>query len=125
VTDLAVGSSLREARLLLGLTREALGAAIGASARTIKEYEDGRARMSPAHVAAASERLDIPLSFFFQERLSEPLKVSDLTPAEIELIRRYRSIESAERRARVLSVAREAVRQEVLAAEEPPKGPVI
>jgi hypothetical protein len=81
--------------------------------------------MSPSHVAAASERLDIPLSFFFHERLSEPLKASDLTPAEVELIRRYRSIESAERRALVLSVAREAVRQEMLPAEEPPKGSVV
>lgn len=61
-----VGRRLRQARLTAGATRQALGAAIGVEAATVRRYEAGR-RMPPARLAAAALFLGFPLSWFFRE----------------------------------------------------------
>lgn len=61
-----VGRRLRQARQMAGVTRPALGAAIGVAAATVRRYEAGR-RMPPARLAAAALFLGFPLSWFFRE----------------------------------------------------------
>lgn len=70
--DTAVGAKLRQARLLVGASRQQLGMAIGVSAETVRRYETGARRMSPARLAAAVRFLGLPLSWFFREDTPSP-----------------------------------------------------
>jgi DNA-binding XRE family transcriptional regulator len=69
--SVAVGRRLRQARQMAGVTRPALGAAIGVAAATVRGYEAGQ-RMPPARLAAAALFLGFPLSWFFREEDAAP-----------------------------------------------------
>ena len=71
--SLEVGRRLRQARRMAGLTRQALGAAIGVAPATVRAYESGK-RMPPPRLAAASLFLGVPLSWFFRESDAPPDK---------------------------------------------------
>ena len=62
-----LGSRLRQARMMAGMTRQSLASAIGVSAATLRRYETGARRMPPARLAAAVVLLGLPLSWFFRE----------------------------------------------------------
>jgi DNA-binding XRE family transcriptional regulator len=62
-----LGSRLRQARLMAGMTRQSLASAIGVAATTLRRYETGARRMPPARLAAAVVLLGLPLSWFFRE----------------------------------------------------------
>jgi DNA-binding XRE family transcriptional regulator len=63
----ALGSRLRQARVMAGMTRQSLASAIGVTAATLRRYETGARRMPPARLAAAVVLLGLPLSWFFRE----------------------------------------------------------
>jgi DNA-binding XRE family transcriptional regulator len=63
----ALGSRLRQARVMAGMTRQSLASAIGVTATTLRRYETGTRRMPPARLAAAVVLLGLPLSWFFRE----------------------------------------------------------
>ncbi len=65
--DVTLGARLRQARLLVGASRQQLGEAIGVSAATVRRYEAGARRISPTRLAAAVRFLGLPLSWFFRE----------------------------------------------------------
>ena len=65
--DAAVGARLRQARRLAGLSRQQLALAMGVSAQTVRRYESGARRISPARLAAAVRLLGVPISWFFRE----------------------------------------------------------
>ena len=62
-----LGSRLRQARVMAGMTRQSLASAIGVTAATLQRYETGARRMPPARLAAAVVLLGLPLSWFFRE----------------------------------------------------------
>jgi DNA-binding XRE family transcriptional regulator len=62
-----LGSRLRQARVMAGMTRQSLASAIGVTAATLRRYETGARRMPPARLAAAVVLLGLPLSWFFRE----------------------------------------------------------
>lgn len=63
--DTAVGRRLREARREAGISLQQLGEAMGVSAETVRRYETGLRRMTPARLAAAVRFLGVPLAWFF------------------------------------------------------------
>lgn len=65
--DVAVGHRLRQARLLAGVSRKELAAAIGVGAQSVRRYETGARRMSPARLVAAATFLGVPISWFFRD----------------------------------------------------------
>lgn len=61
-----IGVLIREARDEAGMSRKALGAAVGVSGRTIEAYEVGRQTPLPDVVLKISKRCDVPwLTQFF------------------------------------------------------------
>jgi DNA-binding XRE family transcriptional regulator len=62
-----LGSRLRQARVMAGMTRPSLASAIGVTVATLRRYETGARRMPPARLAAAVVLLGLPLSWFFRE----------------------------------------------------------
>ena len=53
-------------RLLIGMSQEKLGEALGLTFQQIQKYEKGANRISASRLQQISETLNIPLSFFFK-----------------------------------------------------------
>jgi hypothetical protein len=65
--DEALGCRLRQARWLVGVSPQELGAAMGVGAATVRRYEAGARRMAPKRFAAAVVFLGLPVSWYFRD----------------------------------------------------------
>lgn len=63
--DKHVGSRVRMRRVLLGMSQEKLGEALGLTFQQIQKYEKGTNRIGASRLQAISETLQVPPSFFF------------------------------------------------------------
>jgi transcriptional regulator with XRE-family HTH domain len=64
--DIHVGEQLKQRRILLGLTQEAIASAIGVSFQQVQKYERGVNRMGASRLYAFSKLLGVPVSYFFE-----------------------------------------------------------
>jgi len=65
--DIHVGGRIRLRRILLGLSQEKLGDAVGLTFQQIQKYERGANRIGASRLHQFSRVLDVPISFFFDE----------------------------------------------------------
>ena len=65
-TDKHVGSRLRMRRLMLHMSQEAMGDAVGLTFQQIQKYEGGVNRISSSRLQQFSNVLEVPVSFFFE-----------------------------------------------------------
>ena len=65
--DLHVASRVRERRVVLGMSRPNLAAALGIAYQQLSKYEEGKNRISAGRLYQLSKVLDVPLPFFFEE----------------------------------------------------------
>jgi len=72
--DAHVGSRVRLRRLLLGLSQEKLGDALGLTFQQVQKYERGANRISASRLFDLSTVLGVPVSFFFDD-ISDELSV--------------------------------------------------
>jgi transcriptional regulator with XRE-family HTH domain len=63
--DAHVGSRVRSRRVLLGLSQEKLGGALGLTFQQIQKYERGANRIGASRLFNLSRALDVPVSYFF------------------------------------------------------------
>jgi transcriptional regulator with XRE-family HTH domain len=63
--DAHVGSRVRSRRVLLGLSQEKLGDALGLTFQQIQKYERGANRIGASRLFDLSCALDVPVSYFF------------------------------------------------------------
>ena len=115
--DLYVGKRIRHRRWLIGMTQQELADHVGIKFQQIQKYETGANRVSASRLWDISEKLGVPINFFFEdlkgdngEKSSFQAFSSDLfgNKEAIDLIRSYFSIPENQRRklfdlARVLS----------------------
>ena len=115
--DLYVGKRIRYRRWLIGMTQQELADHVGIKFQQIQKYETGVNRVSASRLWDISEKLGVPINFFFEgfkgdkgEKSSFQAFSSDLfgNKEAIDLIRSYFSIPENQRRklfdlARVLS----------------------
>jgi transcriptional regulator with XRE-family HTH domain len=64
--DVHVGSRLRVRRLVLGLSQEKLGAALGVTFQQVQKYEKGSNRVSASRLQQVSQILQVPAAYFFE-----------------------------------------------------------
>src|ERR1700751_882143 len=64
--DKYVGSRVRMRRVLLGMSQEKLGEALGLTFQQIQKYEKGTNRVSASRLQQISKTLKVPPSFFFE-----------------------------------------------------------
>jgi transcriptional regulator with XRE-family HTH domain len=64
--DTQVGARLRTRRLLLGISQEDLGKAVGVSFQQIQKYEKGTNRIGASRLQKLAHALRVPISYFFQ-----------------------------------------------------------
>jgi transcriptional regulator with XRE-family HTH domain len=64
--DKHVGSRVRMRRLMVGMSQEKLGEALGLTFQQIQKYEKGTNRIGASRIQQISEILQIPVSFLFE-----------------------------------------------------------
>jgi transcriptional regulator with XRE-family HTH domain len=88
--DRHVGSRVRMRRVMLGMSQEKLGDALGLTFQQVQKYEKGTNRIGASRLQQISRTLDVPPAFFFEgapsfEAMANPptgpLGVSEDAPA--------------------------------------------
>src|SRR4051795_4312163 len=65
-TDKHVGSRVRMRRLMLGMSQEKLGDALGLTFQQVQKYEKGTNRIAASRLQQISQILQVPVAFFFE-----------------------------------------------------------
>src|SRR5579883_2397725 len=63
--DKHVGSRVRMRRMMLGMSQEKLGDALGLTFQQVQKYEKGANRIGASRLQQISQILQVPVSFFF------------------------------------------------------------
>src|SRR5690606_18804030 len=63
--DKYVGSRVRMRRIMLGMSQEKLGEALGLTFQQIQKYEKGTNRIGASRLQQISDIVQVPVSFFF------------------------------------------------------------
>ena len=118
-----VGNRVRQQRLLLGMSQEMLGKAVGITFQQIQKYERGSNRIGASRLFTLSKVLSVPISFFFEDmpkalvvagskakgfsKNSAPFEADPVATRETaELVRAYYRIEDGTTRRKVLELLR-------------------
>jgi transcriptional regulator with XRE-family HTH domain len=64
--DKYVGSRVRMRRIMLGMSQEKLGDALGLTFQQVQKYEKGTNRVGASRIQQISEILKVPVSFLFE-----------------------------------------------------------
>ncbi|HZP76195.1 MAG TPA: helix-turn-helix domain-containing protein [Pseudolabrys sp.] len=117
--DKHVGSRVRMRRMMLGMSQEKLGDALGLTFQQVQKYEKGTNRIGASRLQQISQILQVPVSFFFEgaphlpgqvtEGLSEapsPAYVSDFlaTSDGLALTKAFMRIKNAKLRRRIVDL---------------------
>ncbi len=64
--DIQIGQRLRELRIRRNVSQEKLGKMLGVTFQQIQKYENGANRLAASTLWDISERLDAPITWFFE-----------------------------------------------------------
>ena len=118
-TDKHVGARVRMRRMMLGMSQEKLGDALGLTFQQVQKYEKGANRIGASRLQQISHILQVPVSFFFEgapnvsshapTALAEapsPAYVSDFlaTSDGLSLTKAFMWIKSAKLRRRIVDL---------------------
>jgi transcriptional regulator with XRE-family HTH domain len=79
--DRHVGSRVRMRRVLLSMSQEKLGEALGLTFQQVQKYEKGTNRIGASRLQQISKILNVPVAFFFE---GAPLDSGEVAPAGFE-----------------------------------------
>jgi transcriptional regulator with XRE-family HTH domain len=79
--DRHVGNRVRMRRLMLGMSQEQLGEALGLTFQQVQKYEKGTNRVGASRIQQISEILQVPVSFLFDGIRTDSSRVDDLSEA--------------------------------------------
>src|SRR5690349_12058620 len=65
--DVHVGSRVRTRRMLLGMSQDKLGEAIGLTFQQVQKYERGANRIGASRLYELSRVLDVPVAYFYED----------------------------------------------------------
>lgn len=65
--DVHVGSRVRLKRMMLGMSQERLGQALGLTFQQVQKYEKGANRIGASRLFHLSQILEVPVDFFFED----------------------------------------------------------
>src|SRR5271169_6610614 len=70
--DKHVGSRVRMRRMMLSMSQEKLGDALGLTFQQVQKYEKGTNRIGASRLQQISDILQVPVAFFFEGAPHEP-----------------------------------------------------
>src|SRR5208283_3719739 len=76
--DRHVGSRVRMRRVMLGMSQEKLGDALGLTFQQVQKYEKGTNRIGASRLQQISQILQVPVAFFFE---GAPIVPGEFAPA--------------------------------------------
>ena len=79
--DRYVGSRVRMRRMMLGMSQEKLGNALGLTFQQVQKYEKGTNRIGASRLQQISNILQVPVSFFFDGAPDTPAHGNELGEA--------------------------------------------
>jgi transcriptional regulator with XRE-family HTH domain len=79
--DKHVGSRVRMRRMMLGMSQEKLGDALGLTFQQVQKYEKGTNRIGASRLSQISHILQVPVSFFFEGAPNVPGRSSGMGEA--------------------------------------------
>lgn len=79
--DKYVGSRVRMRRIMLGMSQEKLGEALGLTFQQVQKYEKGTNRIGASRLQQISETLQVPVAFLFEGGPSAPSLAGGLSEA--------------------------------------------
>jgi transcriptional regulator with XRE-family HTH domain len=124
--DKYVGSRVRMRRIMLGMSQEKLGEALGLTFQQIQKYEKGTNRVGASRIQQISEILQVPVSFLFEggptgvagtegaNEAASPSYVSDFlaTSEGLALTRAFTRISDAKLRRSIVDLVERIADQE-------------
>lgn len=127
--DKYVGSRIRMRRIMLGMSQEKLGDALGLTFQQVQKYEKGTNRVGASRVQQISEILQVPVSFLFDggpganlnaagfHEASSPAYVADFlaTSEGLALTRAFTRISDAKLRRSIVDMV-----EQIALREQPP-----
>jgi len=121
--DKHVGSRVRMRRMMLSMSQEKLGDALGLTFQQVQKYEKGTNRIGASRLQQISQILQVPIAFFFEgsptmpgigrvEGMKEapsPAYVSDFlaTSDGLTLTKAFMRIEDAKLRRRIVDLVKQ------------------
>src|SRR5262245_45256982 len=69
--DVHVGSRVRMRRMILKMSQEKLGEALGLTFQQVQKYEKGMNRISSSRLHQLCDILQVPVAFFFDEGIAD------------------------------------------------------
>ncbi len=120
-TDRYVGSRVRMRRMMLEMSQERLGNAIGLTFQQVQKYEKGTNRIGASRLQQIAQVLQVPVSFFFEGAPNPPGKtvgvgdapspayVTDFLASSegLALTRAFTRIKNAKLRRRIVDLVEE------------------
>jgi transcriptional regulator with XRE-family HTH domain len=79
--DKHVGSRVRMRRMMLSMSQEKLGDALGLTFQQVQKYEKGTNRIGASRLQQISHTLQVPVSFFFEGAPSLPNQIDGMKEA--------------------------------------------
>jgi transcriptional regulator with XRE-family HTH domain len=122
--DKHVGSRVRMRRMMLSMSQEKLGDALGLTFQQVQKYEKGTNRIGASRLQQISLILQVPVSFFFEGAPgpssdgfgegSSPAYLTDfLTSTEgFALVKAFLRIENSKLRRRIIDLVQEMAGEE-------------
>lgn len=131
--DRHVGSRVRMRRMLVGMSQEKLGTALGLTFQQVQKYEKGANRIGASRLQQISGVLGVPIEFFFEgapqpdgtvpggfgEPSTPSYQADFLSTAEgVQLMRAFVKVQSPEVRRRIVALV-EALGQDARPTDRP------
>ena len=123
--DKYVGSRVRMRRIMLGMSQEKLGEALGLTFQQVQKYEKGTNRVGASRIQQISEILQVPVSFLFEggpsgtagagfDEAASPAYVSDFlaTSEGLALTRAFTRITDARLRRSIVELVEQIATRE-------------
>ena len=121
--DKHVGSRVRMRRMMLAMSQEKLGDALGLTFQQVQKYEKGTNRIGASRLQQISHILQVPVAFFFEgapnlhgsndgaKEAPSPAYVSDFlaTSVGLSLTKAFMRIKEAKLRRRIVDLVEEIV----------------
>jgi transcriptional regulator with XRE-family HTH domain len=125
--DKHVGSRVRMRRMMIGMSQEKLGDAIGVTFQQVQKYEKGTNRVGASRLHQISQTLQVPPSFFFADvptpvgapepigHMSSPSYVSDFLALSdgLALAKAFMEIKEGKLRRRIVDLVKDITAQNV------------
>lgn len=111
--DKQIGQRVRTQRLVIGMSQEKLGDALGVTFQQIQKYEKGTNRIGSGRLHQIASVLSVPVNFFFQDLGDETPERTDPglaglvnDKAGLELLRAFNRVKTPAIRQAILQLVR-------------------